>query len=258
MLIALQIPLRRLPPQAEPLSPVTRTLTTGHRPLAPDHWNLTCLVTPSCYPQSMADTYTGKLVVAGEAAEVRRFVEAAREKPAFGRPRGRPFAPLSFQALLPLGYRSPKRLYGTSSRQPSDVWADEPTTLGEGVLHAGYNFQTQSAPPERWLVHVSKRWPFLRFVLGYVKFGTGAARSIYVRAGQAARYTVSSRRIAAAYAAHRRCWKPDPTDKVYEEVRQWAEFEVDWDVMDLAVTRWDRFLRAGAGVRSRGRRDRRR
>lgn len=55
----------------------------------------------------MADMVNGRLVVAGPVADVRRFVDAAREKPTFGRRRGRPLAPLSFQALLPLGDRSP-------------------------------------------------------------------------------------------------------------------------------------------------------
>lgn len=203
----------------------------------------------------MADTYNGKLVVAGPAADVRRFVEGAREKRAFGHPRRRP---LSFQALLPLGDRSPECLYGTSSHEPSDVWEDEPTTLRMGVLQVAYNFQTQSAPPERWAVHLSKQWPSLRFVLGHVKPGTAVAGSIYARVGKAARYMVGARRIAAAYAAHRRCWKPDPADKVYEETRLWAEVEVDWDVMDLAVARWDHLLRARTGVRSRNLSDRRR
>ena len=195
--------------------------------------------------------YTGKLVVAGPAADVRRFVETAREKPAFGRPRGQPLAPLLFQALLPLGDRSPECFYGTSSDKPSDVWEDEPTALRVGVLQVAYNFQTRSAPPERWVVHVSKRWPSLRFVLGYVKPGAGVAGSIYVRSGNGTRYTVGARRIAAAYAAHRRCWEPDPADKEYEEIRLWAEAEVDWDVMDLAVARWKPFLRARPGLRSR-------
>jgi hypothetical protein len=149
----------------------------------------------------MADIFNGRLVVAGPAADVRRFVEAAREKPAFGRPRGQPLAPLLFQALLPLGDRSPECYYGTSSDKPSHVWEDEPTALRVGVLLVAYNFQTRSAPPERWVVHVSKRWPSLRFVLGYVKPGTAVAGSIYVRAGKAARYTVGARRIAPAYAA---------------------------------------------------------
>lgn len=190
----------------------------------------------------MADTHTATLVVAGPAGDVRRFKKTARERPAFGRPRTRPLAPLSFRALAPLGDRSPQCLYGTSSQEPSDVWEDEPMTLGAGVLQVAYNFETPSAPPERLIVHVSKRWPSLRFVLGYVKLGTGAAGSIYVRVGKVTRYAVGTRRIAAAYAAHRRFWKPDPTDKMYEEARRWAECEVDWDVMDLAVARWDRFL----------------
>jgi hypothetical protein len=194
--------------------------------------------------------FNGKLVVAGPAADVRRFVDAAREKPVFGRPPSRSLAPLSFHALLPLGDRSPECLYGTSSQEPSDVWENEPATHRMGVLQVAYNYQTQSAPPERWVGHLSKRWPSLRFVLGHVKPGTAVAGSIYVRAGNATRYTVGARRIAAAHAAHRRCWKPDPADKVYEEIRLWAEVEVDWDVMDLAVARWDRLLRARTGVRS--------
>jgi hypothetical protein len=45
---------------------------------------------------------------------------------------------------------------------------------------------------------------------------------------------------------------------MYEEIRLWAEVEVDWDVMDLAVARWDRLLRTRAGVKSRSLPDRNR
>ena len=193
----------------------------------------------------MATMCHNQLAVAGPAAELRKFMKAAREKPAFGRPRqrGQARAPLSFQALLPLGDRSPEDCYGTPSDEPSFGWENEPETFRKGVLQVGYNFETRCAPPQRWVVQVSKGWPFLRFVLGYVKPDTDLAGSIYVRAGKTTAYTMGARRKEVAYAAHRRCWKADPTDPVYEETRLAMEIEIVWDLLDFLIARWERQLR---------------
>jgi hypothetical protein len=187
----------------------------------------------------------GKLLVAGPVAELRRFVEAAREKPVPGerRRRGQALNPLSFGSLLPLGDESPEGYYGTPSEEPWDVWGDEPTTVRKGLLRVVYGFQTKWAPPGYWVVHVSKRWPTLRFVLGYVEPNTDMAGSIYARAGKATEYTMGARRKAAIYAELRRRFNVKDTDDEDQDRLLEAEIEGDWKVMDCVIARWERILR---------------
>jgi hypothetical protein len=132
----------------------------------------------------VSDPWINRLVVSGPTEEVLAFQKAAQSTDA-GKSTSFSFAQL--QALLPRAERQGLEI-------PVDPWDDDSESNGVGVpetverdtptmLDLVYRFRLEEYAPDALLVRVSRLFPHVCFVLGWVAPNVGEQASRFVQDG---------------------------------------------------------------------------
>ena len=181
-----------------------------------------------------------RLVVTGRQADVRKFVDAVRER--VPREHRRKRAILSFSTLAPV-----KVTRGTRNRAvkapagPYDAWREGPAEVRRGLFSVTYGFQTALSPPADWLFTASATFPSLVFVLGWLEPNLDMTGSVIAGLGSTRSYELGRRRKGAIYRKHQRRWaKWVEQGEVSEDndIELFSDWEADDEVMDVLVARW--------------------
>ena len=88
--------------------------------------------------------------------------------------------------------------------------------------------------PDLLLTKVSRLFPSLTFVLGWVAPSVDEAASKCIQNGKVTRYDLPADRVGDIRAAKYKEWGEDCLD---------ADWEADWEMLDEVVKHWDKFFR---------------
>jgi len=194
----------------------------------------------------MSNDWISRLVVRGPAGDVEAFAKMATDPRIRAhqfdnstKHRGR--LGLSFTALLA---RLPPGWGAQLDHDITEPWAlslDRPVRLKGGMLERAYRFQLSHYVPDALLVQVSKQYPRLCFVLGWVEPNIDEQASRFIHAGHSSLYRLPEKRkrvLQAGVPADTTGGNPAATDG--NDAVLWALVEADWAMMDAVVSHWDR------------------
>jgi hypothetical protein len=109
---------------------------------------------------------------------------------------------------------------------------------GKGVKI--YRFELRRYEPDLLLTKVSKLFPKLTFILGWVAPNVDEAASKFIRNGIVRRYRMPDDQMGEIRAAKYKEWGEDCLD---------ADIEADWAMLDEAVRHWDKVLSCLKGLK---------
>jgi hypothetical protein len=187
----------------------------------------------------MSNDWINRLVVRGPAGEVNSFATAATDprivRHQLARPlRSRPGLGLCFSRLLARLPVSVKARLNSDITEPWDLSIDPPERLEGGMIERIYRFQLRHYEPDSLLVEISRQYPKLCFVLGWVDPNADDQASRFIHVGRSPLYRLSQRRKRVLQAAV-------PKDGYADDVETfWASVHADWAMMDAVVSHWDR------------------
>jgi hypothetical protein len=193
----------------------------------------------------MSDPWINRLVVSGPVDEVRRFQDCA----ATGKPQSA--TALSFKKLQALVHEDDR----VGLDKPVDPWDDSNKSNPDGVgpphaearHHPGfmdleYNFSLVRFEPDDLLVQVSRLFPRLCFVLGWVAPANDEAGSRFIQNGDVLeRWLSDAERESLRDDAYRRLGlDPDygSTAPPDDNEALWADWEGDWAQLQAVVECW--------------------
>jgi hypothetical protein len=117
--------------------------------------------------------------------------------------------------------------------EPWDLSIDPPERLEGGMIERIYRFQLRHYEPDPLLVEVSRQYPNLCFVLGWVDPNWDDQASRFIHVGRSPLYRLPQRRKRVLQAAV-------PKDGDADDVEIfWASVHADWAMMDAVVSHWD-------------------
>ncbi|HXG51499.1 MAG TPA: hypothetical protein VNN77_08870 [candidate division Zixibacteria bacterium] len=180
----------------------------------------------------MSDAWINRLVVSGPAADVRAFAKAAVgfEPPDFDSPSDKPVkVGLSLGTLYELLPSRAKRRVPPVEDEPADLVCERLVVGKTGNAEKIYRFQLAAYEPDLLLTAVSRLFPRLVFVLGWVAPAVDEAASKLIRNGTVRRYRMPGKRLHEIYAARYEEWGEDCLD---------ADIEGDWMALDEVVEHW--------------------
>jgi hypothetical protein len=187
----------------------------------------------------LSNDWINRLIVRGPAKDVESFTKAATdlrivrhqlEKPS---KRGLQHG-LSFKALLSGLPAMWARRLDRDITDPWDLSLDRPVRFARGMIERTYRFQLRHYEPDSLLAEVSKQYPRLSFVLGWVDPNSDDQASRFIHAGHSVLYRLPERRKRAIQAR-----VPGEGSADESEILS-ALIEADWAMMDAVVDHWDR------------------
>jgi len=198
-----------------------------------------------------------RLIVSGPAKDVESFAKAATDprilKRQLEKPSKRgPQCGLSFNALLSGLPASWTTRLDREVTEPWDLSPDRPVRLKGEMIERTYRFQLRHYDPDTLLTAVSKQYPRLCFVLGWVDPNSDDQASRFIHSGHSALYRLGEKRKRVLRAR-----VPEEGTADESEIF-WALIEADWAMMDAVVAHWDKRVTsvlsrvARAAAKSRG------
>ena len=195
----------------------------------------------------MSDPWINRLVVTGPVKNVKVFAKAATgfQSPEFGSRSKKPVKLLlSFTALYNLLPTKAQKRVPEIEDEPADLISERLVTRKNGKAEKIYRFQLSRYEPDLLLRQVSKLFPCLTFILGWVAPNVDEAASKFIRNGTILRYIMSGDRRSDIRVSKYKEWGEDCLD---------ADWEADWLMLDEVVEHWDKArLQAAKGQRTRG------
>jgi hypothetical protein len=184
----------------------------------------------------MSDSWINRLVVAGPAADVKAFARAASgfRPPEFDSPSDKSVkTPLSFEALYQSLPAKARKNIGEIEDEPADLVSERLVTGKKRNGKKSYGFMLTRYEPDLLLTEVSKLFPRLYFILGWVSPSVDEAVSKFIRNGRAKRYSIPDKRREEIRTSKYKEWGEDCFE---------ADIEADWDMLDDVVKHWDKIL----------------
>ena len=187
----------------------------------------------------MSNDWINRLAVRGPATEVTSFATAANDRRLVKRQLAKPSRStstlgLSFRKLLEHVPASVKPRLNSDITEPWDLSIDPVERVKSGMVERVYRFQLRHYEPDPLLVEVSRQYPRLCLVLGWVDPNSDDQASRFIHAGRSSIYRLSQRRKRSFYAG-----MPKEGDADDAEIF-WAHVEADWAMMDAVVSHWDK------------------
>jgi hypothetical protein len=184
----------------------------------------------------MSDSWINRLVVAGPVKDVQKFARVAMAfvPPDFGICSRKPVkAALCFESLYKLLPASGRKRVSYIEQEPEDLTCERLVMSNNGTGHKEYKFMLSCYEPDSLFIEVSRIFPFLCFVLGWVAYHVDEAASKFIRHGKVRRFDLPDRRCRQIWAIKNKEWGEDS----YE-----ADTEADWAMLDAVVSHWDKTL----------------
>jgi len=184
----------------------------------------------------VSDPWINRLVVAGPVEDAKAFAKAATgfEPPEFDSPSDKPVkTPLSFEALYNLLPAKAKRHVPNIEDEPAGLISERLVTRKKGNAEKIYRFELSRYEPDSLLTEVSKLFPPLILLLGWVAPSVDEACSKFIKNGKVRRYRLSADRSGEIRASKYKEWGEDCLD---------ADIEADWLMLDEVVKHWDKVL----------------
>ena len=222
---------------------------SGRPPLEDPHRQL-CSVrfaAPECFgPRAsvaVSNDWINRLCVCGPARDVDVFAVTAndpwiaRHQLAARPKRGRPLG-LSFGALIRSLPAQRVRQLEQRVTEPWELSLDSPIRLGDGMVARTYRFQLTDYEPDALLTEVSRKYPGLCLILGWIDPNTDDQASRFMHRGRSILYRLSRRRKVVLQASVPEAGTAD------EDEIAWALVEADWAMMDAVMAHWDQKVRS--------------
>jgi hypothetical protein len=184
----------------------------------------------------MSDSWINRLVVAGPAADVKAFARAASgfRPPEFDSPSDKSVkTPLSFEALYQSLPAKARKNIGEIEDEPADLISERLVIKKNRTGEKIYKFVLSSYEPDLLLTEVSKLFPCLCFILGWVAPNVDEAASKLIRNGTVKQYRMPGNQRSRIRASKYKEWGEDCLE---------ADIEADWDMLDEVVKHWDEML----------------
>jgi hypothetical protein len=187
----------------------------------------------------VSNDWINRLVVRGPAKDVETFAKMATDPRILGDQfdepsRRRQRLGLSFNAFLN-GLPAERRAQlHRKVTEPWDLSLDPLVSLAGGMVERTYRFMLRHYEPDALLTEVSKQYPHLCFVLGWVEPNVDDQASRFIHAGHSFLYRLPEKRkrvLQAAVPADGTA----PEDKILS-----ALIEADWAMLDAVLSHWNR------------------
>ncbi len=117
--------------------------------------------------------------------------------------------------------------------EPGDLTCERLVIGKNGNGQKIYRFMLSRYEPDLLLIEISKLFPRLCFILGWVAPNIDEAASKFIRTGTARQYRMPGKRRSEIRASKYKEWGEDCLD---------ADIEADWVMLDEVVSRWDTIL----------------
>jgi hypothetical protein len=174
--------------------------------------------------------------VLGPSEDVKAFARAASgcRPPEFDSPSDKPVkTPLSFETLYNLLPAKARRNVHEVEDEPYDLVSERFVTGKNGNGEKSYAFMSTRYEPDLLLTEVSKLFPCLCFILGWVAPNVDEAASKLIRNGTVKQYRMPGNQRSRIRASKYKEWGEDCLE---------ADIEADWDMLDEVVKHWDEML----------------
>jgi hypothetical protein len=180
----------------------------------------------------VADPWINHFVVVGPIDDVRAFVRAAvgSQPPDWDSSSTKPVRlSLSFSAFYKRLPPSAKRRVPEVESEPYELNSDRMVLRKDGHAEKTYRFELSHYEPDLLLTEVSKLFPRLCFILGWVAPNVDEAASKFIRAGKVRLHRMSDSRREEIREGKCKEWGEDSFE---------ADIEGDWVMLDEIVEHW--------------------
>jgi hypothetical protein len=163
----------------------------------------------------MSDPWINRLVVAGPIGDVKAFAKSAIGfgPPDFWDSANKPAKlSLSFAALYDLLPAKAQRCVPKVDDEPADLVSERSVTGKNKNGEKIYRFQLSSYEPDLLLTEISKLFPGLSFILGWVAPNVDEACSKLIKDGKVRRFDLSVNRRETIRASKYKEWGEDCLD----------------------------------------------
>jgi hypothetical protein len=184
----------------------------------------------------MANSWLNRIVVRGSLSDVTEFRRSARANydgeylTVFTRSKRMQLSFECLNAALAAHLGSDLEL---ALDDPFDLVVDPMRKLKRGMVELTYKFLLSDGEPKPLLIELSRIYPRLCFVLGWVDPNSDDKAGCFIYKGRSKTWRLPTSHIRAIFAL-----VPAETDENEDEVSL-AEDEAYWAIMDAVVNHWD-------------------
>jgi hypothetical protein len=185
----------------------------------------------------LADPWLNRLTVYGSAADLAAFAKAATDpkilrRQLARRPNRANRLGLSFNALFTALPRAWRTGLDAQIVDPWDLTVDRPVKVTRRLAERSYRFMLDRYEPDELLRQVSRQYPRLCLVLGWVDPASDTQASRLIHAGRSRLYELSERQKIRLYAQVPEEGAAPDTDILD------ASIEADRAALDAVMARW--------------------
>ena len=181
----------------------------------------------------MSDQWINRLVVSGPVGDVRGLARGATgfDAQTLGLPfRNAKKLSLSFRTLYNLLPARARKGVPRVEEEPGDLTCKRLMLGPNGSARKSYSFVLRRYEPDTLFIGISRLFPRLCFILGWVAPNIDEAASKFIKNGKAKRYNMPAKRRGEIRSCKYKEWGEDCLG---------ADWEADWLMLDEVISHWD-------------------